>query len=403
MTQKTSFLQWLDARLPVVTFVRNHLINYPTPRNLNIMWNFGSLAGIMLLIMIITGWFLAAHYTADAEKAFSSVQHIMRDVNYGWLIRYMHMNGSSFFFIILYLHLLRGLYYGSYKAPRELLWITGVILLILIMVTAFVGYVLPWGQMSYWGATVITNLFSAIPFIGEDIVILILGGFSVDNPTLTRFFALHFLIPFIILFFAIIHLIALHQSKSNNPLGVEVKSEKDTLPFHPYFTAKDFAGLAVFLLIYAIIVFFFPYFFSEPENAIPANPLVTPAHIVPEWYFLPYYAILRAVPDKLLGVILMFGAVFVLFFVPWLDKNPIKSANFRPLYRQFYWIFLLNVIVLGWCGANPPQGVYITIARLASVYYFAFFLVIMPILSRFEKGQKPPQSIYAYINRGVDA
>ena len=392
------FLTWIDKRLHVVTFVRDHLVNYPTPYNLNIMWNFGSLAGIMLVIMILSGWFLATHYVADTEKAFESVQHIMRDVNYGWLIRYIHMNGSSFFFIILYLHLLRGLYYGSYKEPRELLWIIGVVLLILVMVTAFVGYVLPWGQMSYWGATVITNLFSAIPWVGDDLVTLFLGGYSVDQPTLTRFFALHFLLPFVIVGVVLVHLIALHISKSNNPLGVEPKDERDTVPFHPYYTVKDALGLVIFLIIFCVVIFFFPYFFAEPENAIPANPLVTPPHIVPEWYFLPYYAILRAIPDKLFGVILMFGSVFILFLVPWLDRHPTKSAVFRPLYRQFYWIFVINVFILGWCGSNPPEGIYVNIARWATAYYFAFFLIIMPLLSRFEKGRKPPKSIHSYTN-----
>ena len=395
MSEKNTLLQWIDERLPIITMARKHLIDYPTPKNLNVMWNFGSLAGVMLIIMILTGWFLATHYVADTQQAFASVQHIMRDVNYGWLIRFIHMNGSSFFFILLYLHLLRGLYYGSYKKPRELLWIIGVLLLVLVMVTAFVGYVLPWGQMSYWGATVITNLFSAIPWIGEDIVTLILGGYSVDQPTLTRFFAIHFLIPFIIVGLTFIHLMALHVTKSNNPLGVEVKTQDDTVPFHPYYTGKDLLGLVVFLFIFAVIVFFFPYFFSEPENAIPANPLVTPEHIVPEWYFLPYYAMLRAIPDKLLGVIVMFGAVFVLFLVPWLDRHPIKSALFRPLYRQFFFIFIAVVLILGWCGSNPPQGIYVAIARWATAYYYAFFLVIMPLLSRFEKGRPPPESIHA--------
>ena len=394
MSEKNTLLQWIDERLPIITMARKHLIDYPTPKNLNVMWNFGSLAGIMLIIMILTGWFLATHYVADTQQAFASVQHIMRDVNYGWLIRFIHMNGSSFFFILLYLHLLRGLYYGSYKKPRELLWIIGVVLLVLVMVTAFVGYVLPWGQMSYWGATVITNLFSAIPWIGEDIVTLILGGYSVDQPTLTRFFAIHFLVPFIIVGLTFIHLMALHVTKSNNPLGVEVKTKDDTVPFHPYYTGKDLLGLVVFLFIFAVIVFFFPYFFSEPENAVPANPLVTPEHIVPEWYFLPYYAMLRAIPDKLLGVIVMFGAVFVLFLVPWLDRHPTKSALFRPLYRQFFFIFIAVVLILGWCGSNPPQGVYVVIARWATAYYYAFFLVIMPLLSRFEKGRPPPESIH---------
>ena len=387
-------LRWLDARLPVVTFVRQHLVEYPTPRNLSFLWNFGSLAGILLIIMIITGLFLAIHYTPDINLAFASVQHIMRDVNYGWLMRSLHMNGASFFFIIVYIHMLRGLYYGSYKSPREVLWILGVILLILLMMTAFLGYVLPWGQMSYWGATVITNLFSAIPIVGESIVHWLWGGYSVDNPTLTRFFVFHFLLPFVIVGVAFLHVWALHKVKSNNPLGIDVTKKEDVIPFHPYYTIKDLAFFALFLLLYLSVVFFAPDFFSEPENNLPANPLVTPEHIVPEWYFLPYYAMLRAVPDKLLGVIVMFSSVLILFLVPWLDRHPVRSGRFRPLYKQFFFLFVINMTLLGWCGAHPPEGYYITIARYATIYHFAFFLIIMPLLSRIEPTRRLPKSIY---------
>lgn len=390
----TTFFKWLDERIPLVTFVRKHLVDYPAPRNLSFLWNFGALAGLTLLIMIATGIFLAMHYTPDVNLAFASVQHIMRDVNYGWLIRNLHTNGASFFFILVYIHLLRGLYYGSYKAPREILWILGVVLLILMMMTAFMGYVLPWGQMSYWGATVITNLFSAIPIFGDSIVHWLWGGYSVDNPTLTRFFVLHFLLPFVIVGVSFLHLWALHKVKSNNPLGIEPKDAKDVLPFHPYYTIKDFAFFSFFLIFYLGFVFFAPDFFSEPENNIPANPLVTPAHIVPEWYFLPYYAMLRAVPDKLLGVIVMFSAVLILFLVPWLDRHPVRSGRFRPFYKQFFFLFVVNSIVLGWCGANPPEGSFITIARYATVYHFAFFLIIMPLLTRFEPSRLLPSSIY---------
>lgn len=384
---------WIDKRLPVFTFINQNLRDYPTPKNLNYFWNFGSLAGVTLVIMIVTGILLAMQYTANADLAFDSVERIMRDVNNGWLLRYIHMNGASMFFIIVYIHIFRGLYYGSFKSPREILWILGVLILLLMMATAFMGYVLPWGQMSFWGATVITNLFSAFPVIGDYIVTFLWGGFSVDNPTLTRFFVLHYLMPFLIVGVVMLHLVALHQFGSNNPLGVDVKSDGDTIPFHPYYTVKDYFGLGVFLIIFFGLVFFAPNFLGHPDNYIPADPLVTPAHIVPEWYFLPFYAILRAVPDKLLGVLLMFSAVVVLFILPWLDTHKVRSAKFRPYYKQFYWLFFLNCFILGWVGAMPADGIYVLISRVATFYYFAFFLIIMPLLSKFENANSLPTSI----------
>lgn len=392
LTQKT--VAWIDDRLPVFTFINKELKDYQTPKNLNYLWNFGSLAGIILVVMILSGLFLAMSYTPQATLAFDSVERIMRDVNYGWLIRYIHMNGASMFFIVVYVHLFRGLYYGSYKAPRELLWILGVVILLLMMATAFMGYVLPWGQMSFWGATVITNLFSAFPWVGEAIVTWLWGGFAVDNPTLNRFFALHFLLPFVIIAVVMLHLIALHQHGSNNPLGIEKKSPKDTIPFHPYYTFKDLFGLSVLILVWSFFVFFAPNFFGEPDNYIPANPLVTPIHIVPEWYFLPFYAILRAVPNKLGGVLLMFGAIFVLFLLPWLDRSPVRSARFRPLYKWFFWVFLAVCLALVWVGGKPPEGLYMTLARSATAYYFFHFLVLLPLLGYFEKPLPLPESIH---------
>jgi quinol-cytochrome oxidoreductase complex cytochrome b subunit len=394
-----SILNWIDERLPVVTLFKKELIDYPTPRNLNYMWNFGSLAGITLMIMILTGIFLAMQYDPNTKTAFDSVERIMRDVNYGWLIRYMHMNGASMFFIVVYLHIFRGLYYGSYKAPRELLWIIGVLILLLMMATAFMGYVLPWGQMSFWGATVITNLFSALPF-GDSIVTLLWGGYSVDNPTLNRFFALHYLLPFIIVGVTCLHLVALHQFGSNNPLGIDAKKPGDKIPFHPYYTVKDIFGLGVFLIIYMGFVFFSPNFFGEPDNYIPANPLVTPPHIVPEWYFLPFYAILRSIPSKLMGVLAMFGAIIVLFVLPWLDKSPVRSSRFRPYYKYFFWLLVVDCFVLGWAGANPPEGVYLVVGRLSTLYYFLHFLVIIPYLSKKEPIPDLPNSLSACVSKG---
>ena len=340
-------IRWIDYRLPFVAMLQHELYEYPTPRNLSYWWNFGSLSGIMLVVMIVTGIFLAMQYTPHADLAFDSVERIMRDVDYGWLLRYAHMNGASMFFALVYIHLFRGLYYGSYKQPRELLWILGVIILILMIMTAFMGYVLPWGQMSYWAATVITNLFSAIPLVGQGIVTFLWGGFTVGNPTLNRFYALHYLLPFVIVAVVMLHLIALHRFGSNNPLGIDMKGPQDTLPFHPYFTIKDLFGLAVFLLVYSFFVFYAPNFLASSDNYIPANPMQTPNHIVPEWYLLPYYAILRSVPNKLLGVILAFGSIFLLFVVPWLDTSPVRSARFRPIYKWVFWLLVIDVIALG--------------------------------------------------------
>ncbi|MEX2453951.1 MAG: cytochrome b/b6 [Rhodospirillaceae bacterium] len=406
-----SLVKWVDHRLPVFTFVSHELYEYPTPRNLNYWWNFGSLAGIVLVIMIVTGITLAMHYTPHTAMAFDSVERIMRDVNYGWLIRYIHMNGASAFFIVVYIHIFRGLYFGSYKAPREILWILGVVILLLMMATAFMGYVLPWGQMSFWGATVITNLFSAIPVVGDWIVTLLWGGFSVDNPTLNRFFSLHYLLPFVIVGVVVLHIWALHVHGSNNPIGIDTKGEQDVIPFHPYYTVKDLFGLGVFLILFAGFIFFAPNYLGHPDNYIEANSLSTPAHIVPEWYFLPFYAILRAVPAnfigewvtswmgfivfdaKLAGVLAMFGSIAVLIVLPWLDRSPVRSARFRPLYRQFFWLFLINCIVLGWIGAKPAEGYYIVIGRIATAYYFLHFLVIIPLLGYIEKPKPLPKSI----------
>jgi len=372
----------------------NHeLHEYPTPRNLNYMWNFGSLAGFCLVIMIVSGIVLSMNYTAHVDYAFASVERIMRDVDFGWLIRYIHMNGASFFFIVVYIHIFRGLYYGSYKAPRELLWILGVVILLLMMATAFMGYVLPWGQMSFWGATVITNLFSAIPLIGENIVTWLWGGFTVDNPTLNRFFSLHFLLPFVIAGVVILHIAALHQHGSNNPLGIDIKNKGDTIPFHPYYTIKDMFGLGVFLTIFMAVVSFAPNYMGHPDNYVEANPLVTPAHIVPEWYFLPFYAILRAVPDKLGGVIAMFAAIAVLFVLPWLDRSPIRSAKFRPVYFVLFWVLLADCILLGFCGAMPAEGIWVVLSRLGTVYYFAHFIILLPLLGLYERPIDLPLSI----------
>jgi ubiquinol-cytochrome c reductase cytochrome b/c1 subunit len=390
-------VRWIDYRLPFVSFLEHELTAYPTPRNLNYWWNFGSLAGIVLVIMIVTGVVLAMHYTPHADLAFDSVERIMRDVNYGWLMRYIHMNGASMFFLIVYIHLFRGLYYGSYKYPRELLWILGVVILVLMIATAFMGYVLPWGQMSYWAATVITNLFSAIPVVGDKIVTLLWGGFTVGNPTLNRFYSLHYLLPFVIIAVVGLHLLALHQHGSNNPLGIDHRGPQDTIPFHPYYTIKDMFGLCVFLLFFCIFIFYIPNMLSSADNYIPANPMVTPNHIVPEWYLLPYYAILRSVPNKLLGVILSFGSILLLFLVPWLDTSRVRSARFRPIYRIVYWLLPIDVIALGWVGANPPAGIVVTVGQIATFYYFFHFLVLMPLIGKLETPRPLPISIGAAV------
>ena len=403
MTQpwmKNRLVQWIDYRLPMFSFVEKELVDYPTPRNLNYWWNFGSLAGIVLVIMIVTGIVLAMHYTPHVDHAFDSVERIMRDVNYGWLLRYIHTNGGSAFFVIVYIHIFRGLYYGSYKSPREILWILGVVILLCMMATAFMGYVLPWGQMSFWGATVITNLFSAVPIVGDIIVTWLWGGFTVDNPTLNRFFSLHYLMPFVVVGVVVLHMVSLHQHGSSNPLGIDAKGPQDKIPFHPYYTVKDLFGLSAFLTIFAGFVFFAPNFFGEPENYIPANPLQTPPHIVPEWYFLPYYAILRSITfdiwflsAKLIGVVLMFGSILVLFLVPWLDRSPVRSARYRPIYKQLFWVLVIDCLVLGWVGGNPPEGIFVLIGQIATLYYFAHFLILMPLLSVIETPRPLPTSI----------
>jgi ubiquinol-cytochrome c reductase cytochrome b subunit len=392
---KNPVVHWIDHRLPVFSFMHHEMNEYPTPKNLSYLWNLGSLAGFALVMMIITGIILAMHYTPHVDHAFASVERIMRDVNHGWLIRYIHMNGASFFFIVVYIHIFRGFYYGSYKAPRELLWILGVVILLLMMATAFMGYVLPWGQMSFWGATVITNLFSALPIVGESVVVWLWGGFSVDNPTLSRFYALHYLMPFLIIGVVILHIIALHRFGSNNPLGIDITGKQDTVPFHPYYTYKDMFGAIVFLTVFASAVFFYPNYLGHPDNYIPANPLQTPAHIVPEWYFLPFYAILRAIPDKLGGVLMMFGSIAVLFVLPWLDRSPIRSGRFRPIFKIFFWLLLIDCVILGYLGAKPAEGVYVIAARIATAWYFLHFLIVLPVLSMVEKTRPLPQSISA--------
>ena len=391
---KNKTLAWLDYRLPIFSVLREALVDHPTPRNLNYRWNFGSLAGIILVIMIVSGLLLSMHYVAHVDLAFDSVEHIMRDVNYGWLIRYIHSVGASMFFLIVYIHISRGLYYGSYKSPREVLWWLGIIIFLLMIASAFLGYTLPWGQMSFWGATVITNLFSAIPLVGDSIVTWLWGGFSVDNPTLNRFYSLHFLIPFIIVGIVFLHIVALHKFGSNNPTGIDLTLKQEKIPFHPYYTIKDFFGFSVFFIIFSIFIFFLPNSLGHPVNYIPADPLVTPEHIVPEWYFLPFYAILRAIPFKLLGVLAMLGSILILFVLPWLDTCKVRSCRFRPIYKQFYWIFIFNFIVLGWVGSKVPEGHYLIISRICTTYYFVHFLIILPILGMFEKTLPVPLNIF---------
>jgi len=379
-----NIISWIDRRFPLTSFVKKELTEYPTPRNLSFWWNFGSLAGVVLVIQIVTGVFLAMHYKADATLAFDSVEHIMRDVNYGWLIRYMHSTGATAFFAVIFLHMARTLYYGSYRSPRELMWWTGQILLLLMMATAFMGYLLPWGQMSYWGAQVITSLFGAVPFLGDELVIWLRGDFTVGDATLTRFFALHYLVPFIIMAMIMVHLVALHSVKSSNPSGINL-ADKDNIPFHPYFTTKDLFGLCIFLVIYSYFVFFQPNLFIEAENYIPADPLQTPIHIVPEWYFLPFYAILRSVPDLLGGVIAMTISVLIFTFMPFLDRSKIPGgAVYRPFYRVLFYVFLINVLVLGYVGAKPPEGFLVILGQFSTALYFGLF-AILPFLAKKEE------------------
>jgi ubiquinol-cytochrome c reductase cytochrome b subunit len=407
---KTGFERWMDMRLPIIRMAHDTALTFPTPKNLNYWWTFGGILAVMLVVQIVTGIILAMHYVPHVDYAFASVERIMRDVNYGWLIRYMHANGASMFFIAVYIHILRNLYYGSYKAPREVLWILGCVIYLLMMATAFMGYVLPWGQMSFHGAVVITNLLGALPVVGNAITTWLWGGFAVDNPTLNRFFSLHYLLPFMIAGVVALHIWALHVPGNNNPLGVNVKSKEDTVPFHPYYTVKDGFAIALFFIMYASFVFYNPNILGHADNYIPANPLVTPAHIVPEWYFLPFYAILRAVPNKLGGVLLMFAAIGVLFVLPWLDRSKVRSMRYRPQAKLYFLIFVVAGLVLGYCGAHAPDdpvvpGIasfqlldsqlnsFVWLSRIATLYYFAYFVVILPVLGLTETPLPVPESI----------
>lgn len=406
---KTGIEKWLDSRLPIVRLAYDSFIDYPTPKNLNYWWTFGAILSLCLGIQIITGVVLAMHYIASTDHAFNSIERIMRDVNHGWLIRYIHSNGASMFFFAVYIHMFRGLYYGSYKAPREVLWLLGCVIYFLMIATAFMGYVLPWGQMSYYGAVVITNLIGAIPVVGPSILVWLQGGFSVDQPTLNRFFSLHYLLPFVIAGVTVLHIWALHVTGQNNPTGVEIKSKEDTVPFTPFATIKDAMGIILFLIMFAVFVFFFPEALGHADNYVPANPLQTPAHIVPEWYMLPFYAILRAIPDKLLGVIAMFAAIAVIFALPWLDTSKVRSMRYRPVMRWFFVLFVITCLALGWCGGQLPTDLVIsfgvdkagapigltvtTLSQFLTAYYFAFFLIIMPWIGLKEEPLPLPASI----------
>jgi quinol-cytochrome oxidoreductase complex cytochrome b subunit len=402
--------RWLDTRLPIVRFANDTILTFPTPKNLNYWWTFGGVLALCLGIQILTGIVLAMHYVASANEAFNSVEHIMRDVNYGWLLRYVHANGASMFFLAVYLHMGRNLYYGSYKSPREVLWILGVLIYLTMMATAFLGYTLPWGQMSFWGATVITNLLGAFPVVGPAITSWLWGGFSVDAPTLNRFFSLHYLLPFVIAGLVGLHIWALHVPGNNNPVGINLRSKEDMVPFHPYYTVKDGFGIMVFLILFAFFVFYQPNILGHADNYIPANPLVTPSHIVPEWYFLPFYAMLRAVPDKLMGVLTMFGSLGLLFVLPWLDTSKVRSMRYRPTMRWFFFIFVVVCCLLGWCGAQLPDNQvipakvgftlidaninsYVWLSRILTLYYFAYFLLIVPIMGLRETPLPVPATI----------
>jgi ubiquinol-cytochrome c reductase cytochrome b/c1 subunit len=402
---KSALARWFESRLPIMGLVHSSFVAYPVPRNLNYLWTFGAILSFMLVAQIVTGVVLAMHYTPESTMAFDSVEHIMRDVNFGWLLRYLHSNGASMFFLAVYVHIFRGIYYGSYKAPREVLWILGVIIYLLMMATAFMGYVLPWGQMSFWGATVITNLFTAIPIVGKSVSTWLWGAYAVDNATLNRFFSLHYLLPFMIAGVVGLHVWALHVGGQNNPDGVEIKNvERDTVAFTPYATLKDALGLAVFLIVYAWFVFYIPNYLGDADNYIQANPLVTPAHIVPEWYLLPFYAILRAIPNKLVGVICLFSAIALLAFLPWLDTSPVRSGKYRPVFRVFFWVFVAVCLGLGWLGSQEVTDNATLAARLLAFCYFAFFLIVLPLLGLFEKTRPLPASIAdAVLAKGASA
>ena len=401
--------KWLHKRLPILGLAYDTLM-IPTPKNLNWMWIWGIVLVFTLVLQIITGIVLVMHYTPHVDMAFASIEHIMRDVNGGHMIRYFHMNGASLMFFAMYMHIFRSLYYGSYKAPREVTWIIGSLMMVLMMGIAFMGYVLPWGQMSFWGATVITGFFAVIPVVGESLQTLLLGGFAVDNATLNRFYSLHYLLPWMIAGVVILHIWALHVTGQTNPTGVEPKSKSDTVPFTPYATIKDALALIVFAAVWAYFVFFIPNYLGHADKYIPANALVTPSHIVPEWYFLPFYAILRAITFNIGpidsafgGVIAMFASIIVLFFIPWLDTSRVRSAAYRPLYKIAFWVFVANAIFLGWLGSRPAEGWYIPAMQVSTLYYFAFFLVVMPLLGIFEKPKELPNSITEAVleaNRG---
>jgi quinol-cytochrome oxidoreductase complex cytochrome b subunit len=409
---KSALTKWLDSRLPIIRLMDETMLQFPTPKNLNFWFTFGGILTFMLVVQILSGVVLAMHYVPHESMAFDSVERIMRDVNYGWLIRYIHSNGASMFFIAVYIHIFRGLYYGSYKAPREVLWLLGIVIYLLMMATGFLGYTLPWGQMSFWGATVITNFFSAIPFVGEYITQWLWGSFAVDNTTLQRFFSLHYLLPFVIFGVVVLHIWALHIPGNNNPLGIDVKGPADTVPFHPYYTIKDLFALVVFVLFFSYFIFFNPNFLGHADNYIQANRLVTPPHIVPEWYYLPLYAILRSVPDKLAGVILMFSAIVVWAFLPWLDRSTVRSNRFRPVMRQLFFVLVGVIWILGMLGSQTPDGNFdfyfgmtlpiskVLLSQICTIYYFSHFLIITPLVSLNEKPLPVPESIATAVLKG---
>jgi ubiquinol-cytochrome c reductase cytochrome b subunit len=400
---KTAIERWLDSRLPIVRFSAD-LLDFPTPKNLNYWWTFGGILAFCLATQIVTGIVLAMHYQPSGEGAFASIEHIMRDVNYGWLIRYIHADGAFLFFLAVYIHMFRGIYYGSFKAPREVLWLIGAAIYLVMMATAFFGYVLRWGQMSFWAAKVITNLFTAIPLIGPAVAKWLWGGFTVDAPTLNRFYSLHYLLPFVIAALVALHIWALHVPGNSNPLGVNVKSKSDTVPFHPYYTVKDGFAISVFVIMFAVFVFYMPEAMMGSDNNIPANPIVTPPHIVPEWYLLPYYAILRSIPDKLTGVLALAAAIGCIFALPWLDTSKVRSMRYRPQAKLYFWIFVVAVLILGWAGAKEVDdpvipglqsgfNTWVWPSRICALYYFAYFLVITPLLGLRETPLPVPDSI----------
>jgi ubiquinol-cytochrome c reductase cytochrome b subunit len=411
MSNKQTLVQWIDERYPLTKVWNEHLAQYYAPKNFNFWYFMGSLALLVLVNQILTGVWLAMSYKPDADLAFGSVEYIMRDVDWGWLIRYMHSTGASAFFVVIYLHMFRALMYGSYRKPRELLWILGVIIYLVMMATAFMGYLLPWGQMSYWGAQVIVNLFSAVPVVGPDLGVWIRGDYVISDATLNRFFALHFLLPFLLAGLVFVHIVALHKVGSNNPDGIEIKkgpkgnkwSDKapaDGIPFHPYYSVKDIMGVAGFLFLFALVVFFAPEmggYFIEHPNFEPANPLKTPEHIAPVWYFTPFYAILRAVPSiagsAFPGVVAMFASILILFFLPWLDRSPVKSIRYKGmLYKVLLGLFVLDFIMLGYLGVQPTTDLYKLMAQVGTIYYFAFFL-LMPIYSKMDKTKPVPERV----------